>query len=89
MSELNGISKAVDGIEKKMGAISEEIEGIEKVKGGNTNISHRNNRCLCFTNGVLHKLRLHVAIFVSRFMFKLAWNPHWCVYTRNLIVFIM
>ena len=54
MSELNGISKAVDGIEKKMGAISEEIEGIEKVKGDNTNISHGNNRCLCFTNGVLH-----------------------------------
>ena len=33
MSELNGISKAVDGIEKKMEAISEEVEGIEKVKG--------------------------------------------------------
>lgn len=31
MSELNGISKAVDGIEKKMEAISEEIDGIEKV----------------------------------------------------------
>lgn len=39
MSELNGISKTVDGIEKKMEAISEEVEGIEKVKGGNTNTS--------------------------------------------------
>ena len=35
------------------------------------------------------KLRLHVAIFVSRFTFKPAWNAHWCVYTRSLIVFIV
>ena len=53
MSELNGISKAVDGIEKKMEAISEEIDGIEKVIPTSV-IETRNNRCLCFTNGVLH-----------------------------------
>ena len=35
------------------------------------------------------KLRLHVKIFVSRFMFKPAWNAHWCIYTGSLIVFIV
>ena len=35
------------------------------------------------------KLCLHVAIFVSRFILKPAWNAHWCVYTRSLIVFIV
>jgi len=37
----------------------------------------------------VHKLCLHVAIFVSRCTFKQAWNAHWCVYTRSLIVFIV
>jgi len=37
----------------------------------------------------VRKLRLHVAIFVSRFTFKLAWNAHWCVYMGSLIVFIV
>ena len=35
------------------------------------------------------ELRLHVAIFVSRFTFKPAWNAHWCIYMRSLIVFIV
>ena len=48
---------------------------------------HRGQWNLAETIGL--KLRLHVAIFVSRFTFKPAWNAHWCVYTRSLIVFIM
>ena len=32
------------------------------------------------------KLRLHIAIFVSRFTFEPAWNAHWCIYTRSALV---